>query len=649
MKTIWQNIKKIFKTLWWVLYLVRESIANLFIIFLFIMMTLFILFKYHHHKDINLKEPKDNSSSRVLLLDMHNKIIKDIKDIPSRTTSSPSKISNFFYGSIKKIIGPEMEDNPSIFLFDLVDAIYQAKNDPTISSIVLDLSDFYESDLGTLDYIGKALKEFRKSGKPVYSINNNFYSQTQYYLASYANKIYLSPSGVIFLHGFTLHPFYFKDLLDKFKLNPRIFRVGEYKSASEMFTRNDMSSHVRVEQEHLLNELWNHFIKVIAYNRHMTVQQIFPAPHEILKKLKEVELDAAMYAYQTKLVDGLKSEYDFNNEMIEKFGGNKDYNYYNHITIKDYILKQKNDQSKYTKLTNDNNNKIGVFTVHGPIWNKDGFITKNAYNTAYAMQKANQLPEYKGFLLYVDSPGGMEDPSQEIHDIIKEIRKSGKPVVVYMGQYAASGGYLISSAANYIIANPYTITGSIGVLSIVYPNLARTLANIGIHIRNISTSSFSTSPDVIPLFDELTPIHKEYMKIRIEKAYNIFVNLVASDRHLSPEYVDTIAQGKVWSATDAKKIGLIDAIGDFDDALSKVAELAKLKKWQMEWINDDENNNQSWLDNFIMSLIPFKLSSQLNFSYNNDFLNQEIMMLSESPSSLKIYAQCITCSNYQMD
>ncbi|WWP00292.1 MAG: signal peptide peptidase SppA [Candidatus Dasytiphilus stammeri] len=640
MKTVWHNFKKASRTLLWILHFVRECISNLLIlIFLFIMLTIFMLFKHYHHPT-KIQIPEDNSSSRVLLLDM-NKIIKNVPD-----RSNQSIISTFFHKIIQIIRGNDKHKANIISLFDLVEAIRQAKSDPTISSIVLNLSNLssINLDTGTLEYLGKALKEFRAHGKLVYSISSN-YTQKQYYLASYANKIYLEPQGGVNLHGYSYEVLYFKDFFDKIKLDLGVFRIGDYKSAVEPLIRNNMSSHVRAETKHLLNDLWNHFLQTIADNRHMTIQQIFPTPNEILRKLNQVQFNAAQYAYQNQLVDDLKTQEEFNQEMIKKFGGNEKYNYYHQISVKNYILEQKKHQSKLKKFMS--NNKIGVFKVHGMIVEHDFNHLKstNAINTINDIYKANSSPNFKGFILYVDSPGGISSASYMIRDALIKIREAGKPIVVYMGKYAASGGYLISTPANYIIANPNTLTGSIGVFTI-YPNLANTLEKIGIHIDGIVNSTLSTTPIFrFSPVKALTPEQKYLIQKQVENHYNDFVHEVAASRHLSPEYVETIARGRVWSGIDAKEIGLIDAIGDFDDAVLKVAELAKLKQWQVEWIH--HHKKISWRKQLIKLMLFEKLPIIQKIYSNN--LVQYLMMLTESLNSIKIYAQCIICSNYTMD
>ncbi|WWO97550.1 MAG: signal peptide peptidase SppA [Candidatus Dasytiphilus stammeri] len=641
MKKVWHNFMNAF-------HLVREGISNLLmVIFLFILLTIFILFKHYHHPTKIKMYSDKNSHSRVLLLNM-NEIIKDVPDL----TTTQSTISKYFHKIIKTIINDKTHKANNISLFDLVEAIRQAKSDPTISSIVLNLSDLYpiNLDTGSLEYIGKALKEFRAYGKSVYSISSH-YTQKQYYLASYANKIYLSPEGYVDLHGFTMDSIYLKDLLDKLQLNPYVFRVGNYKSAVELFMRNDMSPHVRTEMQQVLNHLWNHILQTIADNRHMTIQQIFPTPNEIFRKLKQVKLNSAEYAYQTKLVDELKTPYEFNNEMIKKFGGNKSKRSDDYcISINDYMLEQKQHQSKMKNLMS--HNKIGVFKIYGELTN--GELTKyndriktNAFDILDDIYKANHSQDFKGFILYVDSPGGDLDSSNLIRDALIDIRKAGKPIVVLMGNYAASGGYLICTPANYIIANPNTITGSIGVFS-VWPNLVNFLDKIGIHTDTISNSSLSTSThfDFSPV-KSLTPEQKDFIQTILEYYYNDFVNDVAASRHLSLESVEKLAQGKVWSGSDAKRIGLVDALGDFDDAVLKVAQLAKLKQWQIEWIH--HHKKISWMKRLINNLKKLPLIHQKMYSNNLlVLLDEYLKIFTESLNSIKIYAQCIRCT-YTMD
>ncbi|MEI4259779.1 MAG: signal peptide peptidase SppA [Candidatus Dasytiphilus stammeri] len=615
-------IKKIFIFLWQSLNLIRVN----FIKSLFLILSLLVL-KFIH-PTIGISSPP-----HALVLDIKG----EINDEPLMV-SSP--MGNKFLRFLKIQKNFFFQNS----LFQIVEIIRQAQNDSNIKYLILDLKNFSGANQPSLHYIGKALEEFRRSGKLIFSIGEH-YTQEQYYLASFANQIYLSPHGDVDLHGLAINQLYFKTLIDKLHVTYHMFRVGNYKSAVEPMIRNNMSPRVRKLNASLIDQLWNEYINQIAHNRKVSRHKIFPAVATIIKKLRQEGGDSAQYAYTTQLVDQLICRSCFEKNMILKLGLNKNKNSYNAISMYDYPLK---NNSTFQK------NKIAVISLSGIIGNVNyetpGYI--NSDKIANQLRYARLNPHIKAIILYINSPGGSSSDSEFIREEIVTTRHSGKPIVVVMGGYAASGGYMISSPANYLIASPTTITGSIGIFGEKI-TLEKTLATLGIYSDGVFTSPLADDSSYRALPREV----QEIMQLRIQNGYRKFVNFVAQDRNKSYNQIDQIAQGRIWSGLDAKKIGLIDKLGDFDDAVLKAAELSGLKNWNLMWFPTNNFGLKSELINslifsalepeitrhFFSTWLPAGKENtvlhQINYSIYDSLLPNIILMNNDS---YHIYAQCLT-------
>jgi len=549
MRTLWRIIAGFFKWTWRLLNFVREFILNVFLILL-ILLCVGVYFSFQ-------SKPADTTTKGALLVDLSGTVV----DKPS--------VNNKVRQWGRELLGTSSNRLQENSLFDLVDTIRQAKDDKNITGMVLQLSDFTGTDQTSLNYIGKALREFRDSGKPIYAINDS-YDQSQYYLASYANKIYLSPQGAVDLHGFATNNLYYKSLLDKLKVTTNIFRVGTYKSAVEPLIRDDMSPAAREADSRWIGALWNNYLNTVSANRQITPEQLFPGAAGVLAGMQQTGGDMAQYALKSKLVDVLASRNEADNDMVKAFGWNKQAKDFNYTSIYDYSTKPKPD---------NNDPQIAVIFANGAI--NDGEEQAGAVGgdtTAQQIRDARLDPKIKAIVFRVNSPGGSVSASEVIRSELAAARAAGKPVVVSMGGMAASGGYWISTPANYIIASPSTLTGSIGIFGVIntYQN---TLDNFGVHTDGVATSPLAD----IAVTKALPPEISQMMQLNIENGYKTFIGLVAKARNKTPEQIDQIAQGHVWIGSDAKNDGLVDQLGDFDDAVNKAAELAKLPKWQLNW------------------------------------------------------------------
>ncbi|EFU9652704.1 signal peptide peptidase SppA [Salmonella enterica subsp. enterica serovar Kentucky] len=616
MRTLWRFIAGFFKWTWRVLNLVREMVLNLFFIFL-------VLVGVGIWMQIGNGSNSEQTARGALLLDISGVIV----DKPS---------TNHRLGALgRQLFGASSDRLQENSLFDIVNAIRQAKDDRNITGIVLDLKNFTGADQPSMRYIGKALREFRDSGKPVFAVGEN-YSQGQYYLASFANKIWLSPQGQVDLHGFATNGLYYKTLLDKLKVSTHVFRVGTYKSAVEPFIRDDMSPAAREADSRWIGELWQNYLHTVSANRQISPQQLFPGAQAIIDGLTSVGGDTAKYALDHKLVDALASSADVEKALTKQFGWSKTENNFRAISYYDYSL----------KTPADTGGTIAVIFANGAIM--DGEETPGNVGgdtTASQIRDARLDPKVKAIVLRVNSPGGSVNASEVIRAELAAARAAGKPVVVSMGGMAASGGYWISTPANYIVASPSTLTGSIGIFGVIN-TVENSLSSIGVHSDGVSTSPLAD----ISMTKALSPEVQQMMQLSIEYGYKRFITLVADARKRTPEQIDKIAQGHVWTGEDAKANGLVDSLGDFDDAVAKAAELAKLKQWHLDYYQDEPTvldmvmdsmtgSVRAMLPEAIQAMLPAPLVSAANT------VKAEGDKLAAFNDPQNRYAFCLTCAN----
>lgn len=616
MRTLWRFIAGFFKWTWRVLNFVREMVLNLFFIFL-------VLVGVGIWMQIGNGSNSEQTARGALLLDISGVIV----DKPS---------TNHRLGALgRQLFGASSDRLQENSLFDIVNAIRQAKDDRNITGIVLDLKNFTGADQPSMRYIGKALREFRDSGKPVFAVGEN-YSQGQYYLASFANKIWLSPQGQVDLHGFATNGLYYKSLLDKLKVSTHVFRIGTYKSAVEPFIRDDMSPAAREADSRWIGELWQNYLHTVSANRQISPQQLFPGAQAIIDGLTSVGGDTAKYALDHKLVDALASSADVEKALTKQFGWSKTENNYRAISYYDYSL----------KTPADNGGTIAVIFANGAIM--DGEETPGNVGgdtTASQIRDARLDPKVKAIVLRVNSPGGSVNASEVIRAELAAAKAAGKPVVVSMGGMAASGGYWISTPANYIVASPSTLTGSIGIFGVIN-TVENSLSSIGVHSDGVSTSPLAE----ISMTKALSPEVQQMMQLSIEYGYKRFITLVAEARKRTPEQIDKIAQGHVWTGEDAKANGLVDSLGDFDDAVAKAAELAKLKQWHLDYYQDEPTvldmvmdsmtgSVRAMLPEAIQAMLPAPLVSAANT------VKAEGDKLAAFNDPQNRYAFCLTCAN----
>ncbi|EKT56253.1 signal peptide peptidase SppA [Providencia sneebia] len=616
MHKLWEIIAKVFKFSWRVLNFIRELVFNvIFLVLCFLVIGLISLYQSDSKPD-----PKYFGA---LYVDLQGVVVDQVS-MPDPL----GRMSKEFLGTPNS----RMQENS---LFDIVDTIRASTTDDRITGMVLRLDNLVSADQPSLNFIGKAITEFKKSGKPVYAIGDG-YSQAQYYLASYADNIYLSPQGMVGIQGFSTNTLYYKTLLEKLKVNSHIFRVGTYKSAVEPLMRDNMSPEAREANLQWLGSLWNSYLDTIATNRGTKAVNIFPGTDVLLQKLRAAGGNSAQYALNQKLVDKISSHEQTEDILKKQFGWNSTDKHFNYISIYDYSSKIANTDDI------DSTGNIAVIVVQGAIM--DGPQAPGIASgelIAKQIRDARLNKDIKAIILRVNSPGGSVTASDLIRSELTSARQAGKPIVVSMGGMAASGGYWVSTPADYIIASPNTITGSIGIFGVIN-TFEKSLDSLGVYTDGVSTTPLAD----MSITKGISPEFADMMQITIENGYKTFIDLVAKSRHKTPDEIDKIAQGRVWIGSDAKKIGLVDQLGDFDDAINKVVELADLKQVQLDWMQPE----LSLMDQVILELssnaqamMPDALQVFLPQSVATDIRQQAQFFLNMNDPQNR-YAFCINCA-----
>lgn len=459
---------------------------------------------------------------------------------------------------------------PQVLVRDVIDALDYASQDARIKAVVLDLDGLGGAGLSKVRRISDALMRFKESGKPVIA-HADFFSQSAYYIAAHADEVYLHPEGMLLLEGFGVYRNYFKDAIDKLKIDWNVFRVGSYKSFVEPYTRNDMSDEDRSSMSRILEQLWSIYKEGVSNSRGISAEQIDDLTAGFVRHMEEEDVSAAGVALNLGLVDDLLTRQQLRDRIATFAGRDKDNpTGYRAAALHDYVA-----HMRLLDGTVTGDKQIAVVVASGEIL--DGYQspgTIGGESTAELLAKARQDDNVKAVVLRVDSPGGSSFASEIIRHEVLALRAAGKPVVASMGSVAASGGYWISMAADQIIASEATITGSIGVFG-MFPTFERSLAALGVYTDGVGTTSMA---GVMRADRAMTAESQRLIQARIDENYAEFIGKVADHRGMTTEAVDRIAQGQVWTGRDALDNGLIDQIGEFTDAVATAADLAGLSE-----------------------------------------------------------------------
>lgn len=491
---------------------------------------------------VSSEETVSISTNTILELDFK-------RSVPERSQFDDINISGLFSGRIGKNLG----------LNDITANIIKAKNDSDIAAIYLKLDNFNAGSYATLEPIRNALLDFKESQKPIIA-HGNYISQRAYYLASVSDTIYLTPTGALEFKGLNAQLSFFKKTLDKLEIEAEIIKVGKFKSAVEPFIYEEMSDENREQLTEYLNSINNYLLEEISIARNIDGNEIQNISKNMLVQSPNDALDYQLVDKLNYEVDVLETLKDISNRNKLKF-----------ISLK-----------KYSNVTNDSSiqtsNRIAVIYAIGTITGGKGNEAEiGKDNIVDAIRKARENKYVKGIVMRVNSPGG----SALISDLVwneVELAKAEKPLVVSYGRYAASGGYYISCGANKIISEPTTLTGSIGVFSII-PNMQKFFDNkLGITFDGVKTGKYS---DFASGLHPLSNNEKAILQKQVDTVYETFVNKVVSGRKMTFDEVHQIGQGRIWSGLQALELGLVDEIGGLDYAIESVKELAEIDDYKI--------------------------------------------------------------------
>tara|TARA_B110000503_G_scaffold83210_1_gene126966 strand:+ start:50146 stop:51975 length:1830 start_codon:yes stop_codon:yes gene_type:complete len=531
------------------------------------------------------------------------------------------------------------EDEPETLLRDLTEAIETASADPRIKILVLQLDGLRDVSMSQLQTLGTALKDFSASGKEIYAFADS-YSQNQYYLAAHADHLYLNDQslqvfGGVFLTGMGVYPTYFKTALDKLKVQVHVFKVGTYKGAVEPFLRDDMSLAAQEANLGWIQVLWDQYLDQVAGLRGIDKTNLNQYIDHYPELLEDADSNAGVLAVEQGLVDELMSRQKWRIRLQDLVGS--DDNDFRQVNFRHYLMAA----APSIPTLNPGTSKIAVIIAKGTIYDGEqpaGSIGSDSISAL--IKQAREDQNVKALVMRIDSPGGSATAAEQIRYELELTQQTGKPVVVSMATYAASGGYWISATANQILASPTTITGSIGTF-LLFPTFNQSLAEIGVYSDGIGTNALSGALN--PL-QSLNPALQQILDLAINNTYQQFISLVARGRDMTPDAVDRIAQGRVWAGTTALDLGLIDAIGGLEDAIDSAASLAGLGEFETLYIEKQLSPKDLLINELlrggtdvaarVIDTRSLSLVSRLRSEFD------DLLQMSREPG---IYLQCLVC------
>ena len=453
-------------------------------------------------------------------------------------------------------------------LKDLIDAVEAAGDDDRISALVLSLDGLGGSGLSKLQELAAVITDFKESGKKVVAVGD-FYGRDGYYLAAHADEIYMHGDGAVFTDGYARYRSFYAEAIDKLLIDWHVWRVGEYKSFVEPYTRTDMSPEDKASSAVWLTALWDAYDSDISAARGLEPMTMTRLIDRVVEAMRSVGGDAAKVALDAGLVDELLTRDEMRDRLMELVGADEDdEETWSKVHFSTYVRAMREEQG--SQVTDEN---VGVIVASGGIVSGDqppGAI--GSESTVKLIRQARKDDSVKAIVLRVDSGGGSAFASNVILRELEQTQAAGKPVVVSMGSVAASGGYWISMSADQIWASPTTITGSIGILAML-PTFQRSFAKLGIYEDGVGTTRLSGQ---LSPMRELGSDANELLQLSIEFGYQQFISKVAAARDKTAEEIDAIARGRVWIGSDAHELGLVDRLGGLDQAVAGAAELAGL-------------------------------------------------------------------------
>ncbi|MDG2060939.1 MAG: signal peptide peptidase SppA [SAR86 cluster bacterium] len=592
---------------------VRVFISNTFFLIITILIVLSILFSIFSD---STKDP----SNKALFFSPNGPIVEQI-------TGNANPFSELF------------ADNQSIELSSrkALDVLTAVKDDPRIGYIVLKLDNIQGTGQTVLFDLGQALKKAKDSGKKILAIGDS-YSQSAYYLASYADEVIVNPDGVVLIEGYSRYRNYYKSFLDKLKISINLFKVGSYKSAMEPFIRDTMSAEDKEASMFWMGDLWSSWKEDVSINRGLEPADIQFYADNANILIKDQFGDMAKAAKKANLIDKILNRTQIREYLEELVGSNSEQGNesFDNISINEYWQVIESEKDK------PNLKNIAVIVAKGEIvYGNQPPGQIGGDSTARLIRDARNNKDVKAIVLRIDSGGGSAFASEVIREEIIEAKKQNIPVIASMSNVAASGGYWIAASADEIWASHDTITGSIGIFG-AFPTFEKSLDHIGIHSDGIGTSELAGSQN---LSRSINPKISEIFQSSVEYGYKRFITLVAEERNLSTEEVEKIAQGRVWSGNQALNIGLVDNLGNLSDAISKAANLAELIEYQPFFPEESSD----WKELLLEGLLSKSIKSILSM-LDLDLMIEQPSLIIKDFKKFKdprgIYAICSDCLTY---
>jgi protease IV len=458
-------------------------------------------------------------------------------------------------------------------LRDVLTALEAAAKDPAIVRVLLLTDDFAGAGPATQRELAAALQRVRAAGKPVWAWGMG-YSQAAYYIAAHADRVWMHPMGGVRIEGYGGHRTYFREAFDRFGISPHVLRAGAYKNAGETWVASGPSPETLESEGFLLDALWASYTGGVESARKLPAGTLASLVEALPQKLAAARGDGAALAVAEKLVDGLKTRDEMQAMLIEAGAGEDDGKRLRSVGFGEYLARIRHGQREAV---------IGVVVAEGGI--RDGDAPPGAIggdSTSALIKRARDDKRIKALVLRVDSPGGSAVASEQVRRELELTRAAGKPVVVSMGDLAASGGYWIGMAADEVIADPTTVTGSIGVVT-MFPGFHEAFGRLGLRSGGYSTTWLAGAADPRRPLD---PRLAQVIQSGIDRIYSRFTETAAAARKKTPAQIDAVAQGRVWTGAQALERGLIDRNGSFGDAIHAAAQRAKLAdgQWQLGYV-----------------------------------------------------------------
>lgn len=519
-----------------------DSSRRFVINFIFLLIVIFILTSIFSSSGIKVED------KTALIIDLKGALVEQHEG------SGADAVIAEFQGTNKR----------STQLRDILQVIDAAAKDPKINNAVLLLDDMQSAGLPTLREVAAALERFKASGKKVIAWGSSF-DQRQYYLAAHANEVYMHPMGNIMLSGFGGYRNYYRDALDKIGITVNLLKVGTFKSFAEPYTQNGPSDASVEADAYLLNAMWQLYTDGVEKARKLPAGAVMNGINNLPEKLKAANGSVAQFALNEKMIDGFKTRDELRQMMLGMGVKDKETKSFKQINLSDYL----STQPKPLPF----GPAVAVIVASGEI--SEGMAPPGAIggmSTSNLIRKAREDEHIKAIVVRVDSPGGSAFGSELIRNELELTKKAGKPVVISMGNVAASGGYWISMSSDEVIADAATVTGSIGVIAI-FPTAEKVMDKLGVHTAGSPTTWMGDA------FNPLRPLNPQFgavIQMGVENTYSEFTKRAAAARKTTPEKIDAVAQGRVWTGMQAKERGLIDTIGSFQDAINSAAKRAKL-------------------------------------------------------------------------